>query len=75
MGELGAGFGYLVKGHRWVARHGKQYGFALLPGLVTLVLYIAALIALVFWADDVTAWATPFADGWNSPGSGCSAAS
>ncbi|MCX4551305.1 EI24 domain-containing protein [Streptomyces sp. NBC_01387] len=67
MGELGAGFGYLVKGHRWVARHGKQYGFALLPGLVTLVLYIAALIALVFWADDVTAWATPFADGWNSP--------
>ncbi|WP_328538943.1 EI24 domain-containing protein [Streptomyces sp. NBC_00344] len=70
MGDLGAGFGYLVKGQRWVGRHGRQYGFGLLPGLITLVLYLAVLVALFFWADDVTAWATPFADDWSSPWAG-----
>ncbi|MEV6796393.1 EI24 domain-containing protein [Streptomyces sp. NPDC051320] len=67
MGDLGAGFGYLVQGQRWVGRHGRQYGFGLLPGLITLVLYVAALVALAFWADDAAAWATPFADDWGSP--------
>ncbi|NDZ78186.1 hypothetical protein G3I19_06525 [Streptomyces sp. SID10853] len=67
MGDLGAGFGYLVKGQRWVGRRGRQYGFGLLPGLITLVLYVAALVALVFWADDAVAWATPFADTWSTP--------
>ncbi|MFJ2819231.1 EI24 domain-containing protein [Streptomyces sp. NPDC087294] len=67
MRDLGAGFGYLLKGQRWVARHGKQYGFGLLPGLITLVLYLAALIALATWGADFVAWATPFADDWSSP--------
>jgi CysZ protein len=67
MRDLGAGFGYFVKGQRWVARHGRWWGFGLLPGLITLVLYGAALVGLAFWADDVTAWATPFADDWGSP--------
>jgi CysZ protein len=67
MRDLGAGFGYLVKGQRWVAQHGRWWGYGLLPGLVTLVLYGAALVVLGFWADDLTAWATPFADGWGSP--------
>jgi CysZ protein len=67
MSELRAGFGYLVQGQRWVGRHGRQYGFGLLPGLITLVLYVAALLALAFWADEATAWATPFADDWSSP--------
>jgi CysZ protein len=67
MRDLGAGFGYLMKGQRWVGRHGRQYGFGLLPGLLTLVLYVAALVALAFWADDAIAWATPFADDWSSP--------
>jgi CysZ protein len=67
MSDLATGFRYLLKGQRWVARHGKQYGFGLLPGLLTLVLYLAALTALALWGADLTAWATPFADDWSSP--------
>ncbi|MFC8829349.1 EI24 domain-containing protein [Streptomyces sp. NPDC057137] len=66
MGDLGVGFGYLVKGQRWVGAHGRWLGFGLLPGLVTLVLYAAALVGLLYGADDLTAWATPFADDWSS---------
>ncbi|MER5523486.1 EI24 domain-containing protein [Streptomyces sp. NPDC002677] len=67
MRDLGVGFGYLLKGQRWVGRHGKQYGFGLLPGLITLVLYAAALVVLAIWGEDLVAWATPFADDWSSP--------
>jgi len=67
MRDLGAGFTYLLKGQRWVAKHGKQYGFGLLPGLITLVLYLAALVALALWGEDTVTWATPFADSWPSP--------
>ncbi|MFJ2112933.1 MULTISPECIES: EI24 domain-containing protein [unclassified Streptomyces] len=67
MHDLGAGFGYLMKGQRWVTRHGRRFGFGLLPGLVTLVLYAGALIGLGYGADNLAAWATPFADGWSSP--------
>ncbi|MEU0058619.1 EI24 domain-containing protein [Streptomyces sp. NPDC006334] len=70
MRELGAGLKYLMEGQRWVARHGRQYGFALVPGLITLVLYLGALVALAVWGDDFTAWATPFADDWSSPWQG-----
>lgn len=70
MRDLGTGFHYLLKGQRWVARHGKQYGFGLIPGLVTLVLYVAALVALATWGEDFVSWATPFADDWSSPWQG-----
>ncbi|MEV6839859.1 EI24 domain-containing protein [Streptomyces sp. NPDC051133] len=70
MRDLGAGFGYLLKGQRWVARHGRQYGFGLLPGLITLVLYAAALVALAVWGEDAVTWATPFADDWAGPWQG-----
>ncbi|MEU6557909.1 EI24 domain-containing protein [Streptomyces sp. NPDC046915] len=70
MRDLGVGFGYLLKGQRWVARHGKQYDFGLLPGLITLVLYAAALVALAVWGEDFVAWTTPFADDWSSPWQG-----
>ncbi|MDX3577948.1 EI24 domain-containing protein [Streptomyces sp. FL07-04A] len=67
MRDLGVGFQYLLKGQRWVARHGRQYGFGLVPGLITLVLYLAALVALAVWGEDFVGWATPFADDWSSP--------
>ncbi|MEU7137752.1 EI24 domain-containing protein [Streptomyces sp. NPDC046261] len=67
MRDLVAGMTYLAKGQRWVGRNRRQWGFGLLPGLITLVGYAAALVALVVWADDVVDWATPFADGWGSP--------
>ncbi|MFI8093623.1 EI24 domain-containing protein [Streptomyces sp. NPDC086080] len=67
MRDLGVGFRYLLSGQKWVARHGRQFGFGLLPGLITLVLYAAVLIALALWGADFIAWATPFADDWSSP--------
>ena len=70
MRDFGVGFNYLLQGQRWVARHGKQYGFGLLPGLITLVLYAAALVALALYGDDFVTWATPFADDWTSPWQG-----
>ncbi|MFD4608437.1 EI24 domain-containing protein [Streptomyces sp. NPDC058440] len=70
MRDLGAGFAHLLKGRRWMARHGQSYRFGLLPGLITLVLYAAALTALALWGDDAVTWATPFADDWPGPWSG-----
>ncbi|MFD7991985.1 EI24 domain-containing protein [Streptomyces mexicanus] len=67
MRDLGVGFRCLLQGQRWMARHGRAYGFGLLPGLITLVLYAAALVALALWGEDLVGWATPFADGWPSP--------
>ncbi|WP_327306887.1 EI24 domain-containing protein [Streptomyces sp. NBC_01298] len=67
MRDLAGGFGYLLAGQRWVLGHGRWLGFGLLPGLVSLVLYAGALIGLGYGADDLTAWATPFADDWSSP--------
>ncbi|MEV4441479.1 EI24 domain-containing protein [Streptomyces sp. NPDC049577] len=67
MRDLAAGMSYLVKGQRWMGRDRRRWGLGLLPGLVTLVGYVAALAALGLWADDVIDWATPFADGWGSP--------
>ncbi|MFJ7999096.1 EI24 domain-containing protein [Streptomyces sp. NPDC096310] len=70
MHDLGSGFGYVMKGQRWVAGHGRWLGFGLLPGLVTLVLYAGALVGLGYGADDLIAWSTPFADDWSSPWGG-----
>lgn len=67
MRDLAGGFRYLLAGQRWVFRHGRWLGFGLLPGLVAFVLYAGALIGLGYGADDLAAWATPFADGWSSP--------
>ncbi|GAA3371081.1 EI24 domain-containing protein [Streptomyces sannanensis] len=67
MRDLGVGFGYLVKGQRWVGRNGTSFGVGLLPGLITLVLYAGAIVGLGFGADNLVAWTTPFADDWSSP--------
>ncbi|WP_371773327.1 EI24 domain-containing protein [Streptomyces sp. NBC_01438] len=67
MRDLGAGFSHLVKGQRWVVRHGRWLGIGLIPGLITLVVYAGALVGLGYGADDLAAWATPFADDWSSP--------
>ncbi|UNZ20030.1 EI24 domain-containing protein [Streptomyces sp. 891-h] len=68
MRDLGAGMRYLGRGQQWVLTHGRWFGFGLLPALITLVLYAAALTALGFWADDIATWATPFADDWGTTG-------
>ncbi|THA54179.1 EI24 domain-containing protein [Streptomyces sp. A1136] len=67
MSDLVGGFRYLLAGQRWVFSNGRWLGVGLLPGLVALVLYAGALVGLGFGADDLTAWATPFADDWSEP--------
>ncbi|WP_052390219.1 EI24 domain-containing protein [Streptomyces sp. NRRL B-24484] len=70
MRDVAAGIGYLLKGQRWVARHGRWWGFGMIPALITLVGYAGAMTALVLYAGDLADWATPFADGWGSPWQG-----
>lgn len=70
MRDFVAGMGYLLKGQKWVARHGRWWGFGMIPALIALVGYVAALAALVVWSGDVAEWATPFADDWESPWQG-----
>ncbi|MFC8719287.1 EI24 domain-containing protein [Kitasatospora sp. NPDC057198] len=65
MRDFGAGLRFLFDGQRWVARHGRWWGFGMIPALIALVGYVAALVALVVYAGDLAAWATPFADGWS----------
>ncbi|MFF0478960.1 EI24 domain-containing protein [Streptomyces sp. NPDC004284] len=67
MRDLGVGFRYLLQGQKWIGGRGRRLGIGLLPGLVTLVLYAGALVGLGYGADDLAAWATPFADDWSSP--------
>lgn len=56
----------MLAGQRWVFRNGRWLGFGLLPGLVALALYAAALVGLLYGADDFVRWATPFASDWSS---------
>ncbi|MFF0491978.1 EI24 domain-containing protein [Nocardia sp. NPDC004068] len=65
MRDFGRGFRYLLTGQRWILGHGRQYGFGLLPGLITLVLYLAALIALIRYGYDIATAVTGFADHWS----------
>ncbi|MDH2428188.1 EI24 domain-containing protein [Sphaerisporangium sp. TRM90804] len=66
VGGFADGAGYFLKGFAWVARHPRQWLFGLVPALIALVLYVAALLLLGMYAGDFAAWATPFADGWST---------
>lgn len=45
-------------------RHPRGYGICLLPALLVFLVYAAGLVVLGFQADELAAWATPFADTW-----------
>lgn len=55
---LGRGFGY------WKRRPGLML-LGLVPGLIALVVLAAAIIPLLISLGAITAWLTPFADGWD----------
>lgn len=60
------GVGFLARGLRmWRQRPGLML-LGIVPALVVLVVLAAALISLVLLADDLIAWATPFADDWGT---------
>ncbi|MFJ9446877.1 EI24 domain-containing protein [Kitasatospora sp. NPDC101235] len=67
MRDLVAGTKYLIEGQKWVGRHGRWWGFGMLPALLALVGYVVALAFLGAWSLDLADWATPFADHWSSP--------
>lgn len=67
MRDFGAGLRFLFNGQRWVARHGRWWGFGMIPALITLIGYVAVLGVLIAYAGDLAGWATPFADGWDEP--------
>ncbi len=53
-----------------MTRHRQDYGFGLLPGVLTLALYAVALVALAVWGYDLAAAITTFADDWPNPWAG-----
>lgn len=55
---LGRGFGY------WRRRPGLM-ALGLVPGLIALALLAAVIVPLLLNLGGITAWATPFADGWD----------
>jgi CysZ protein len=59
------GVSYLARGLGWTARHPRQWLLGLVPALIALVLYAAALTLLIVYADDLAALVTPFADQWS----------
>lgn len=70
MREIWRGARLLWRGLAWAAGHRREWRLGMVPALITLVGYAAALAALLVWTDDMVAWATPFADHWASPWSG-----
>ncbi|WP_327047043.1 EI24 domain-containing protein [Microbispora sp. NBC_01189] len=65
VGGFAEGIGFCLRGLAWVARHPRWWVFGLIPALIALVLYVAALGWLGTHATDVAAWVTPFADDWS----------
>lgn len=65
MGDVLTGLRCLARGQHWVWRNRRWWGFGLLPALLSLVLYSAALLLLCLRVGDLAAWATPFADAWD----------
>ncbi|AOS61082.1 EI24 domain-containing protein [Actinoalloteichus hymeniacidonis] len=60
LGIAGRGYALLFSSRRHLLR-------GALPALLTSILYLGLLIALVYFSGDITAWITPFADGWPQP--------
>lgn len=63
--DVVAGVGYFLRGLGWTARHPRQWLFGLIPALIALVIYAAALAVLIVYADDLAEAVTPFADHWS----------
>ncbi|MDT0444886.1 EI24 domain-containing protein [Streptomyces johnsoniae] len=64
MRDFAAGIRYMVRGQAWVFTHRRWLAWGLIPALITLVVYAAALVVLALYTGDLASWATPFADDW-----------
>ncbi|GAA1081921.1 EI24 domain-containing protein [Nocardiopsis metallicus] len=64
--EVFGGFGVLLRGLGIVLRRPRLFLLGALPALVTSLLFLAALITLAVNVTGLVAWATPFAEDWES---------
>ncbi len=64
--EFAAGFGTLVRGFGLWRTHPRLLAQGLIPAAISFVLLTAALIPFGFSLGAITAWFTPFADGWTA---------
>ncbi len=59
------GAGFLFRGLKmWRRRPGLML-LGIVPAVVVLVVLLGLFITLIFYADDLIDWATPFADDWS----------
>jgi CysZ protein len=64
--DVFGGFGVLLRGLAIVLRKPRLFLLGALPALITSLLFLAVLIILVVNLEDLVAWATPFARGWDA---------
>lgn len=64
--EVFGGFGVLLRGLGIVLRKPRLFLLGALPALITSLLFLAALITLAVNITGLVAWATPFAEDWES---------
>ena len=62
--EFAAGFGTLVRGSGLWRTHPRLLALGLVPAAISFAVLAAALIPFGFSLGPITAWMTPFADGW-----------
>lgn len=68
--EFSTGVRTLLGGFRlWRARPGLM-NLGLIPAVISLLVLAAALLPLILALPSITAWMTPFADGWPAPWQG-----
>lgn len=63
--EFFTGFGLLFRGFGLVGRNPRLLLLGLIPGVISLALVLTALGFLVYFANDLAAAVTWFADGWS----------
>lgn len=63
--EIFTGAGVLLRGFGMVVRRPKLFALGAVPPLITSILFVIALVVFFMYADALSVWLTPFADGWS----------
>jgi CysZ protein len=66
VGQFLAGAGLLLRGLGLYVRSPRLVLLGIVPALISALLFVAALATLAWFADDLAALITPFADDWSS---------
>lgn len=65
IGQFFAGVGALFQGFGYWKKKPHLMLLGLIPALIVFLLVGAALVTLLFFVDDIVAWATPWAASWD----------